>query len=79
MLVAPNGGHGKPIEVKEAVSDKLYPYPYSYDGKLEKIEKIAELQSEMMATLIQVLVDHHQLNEHDIKELLGYDYEVVKV
>jgi hypothetical protein len=58
--------------VEEAVEEAAMPSAYSYEGKLEKIEAENEKLRELVARLVHAL----NLNKEQLKEVLGYGWEV---
>ena len=65
--------------VEDAIQHKLYPDAYSYEGKLEKLEKQIELLQEMTSALIEIAFgesSYRLKNKEKVEKLLGYGYEV---
>ena len=63
--------------IEKAIKDKLEPDAYSYEGSLEKLKAYIDLQSEMIANLIDIMYGNEALTRADaIKNLLGSNYEV---
>lgn len=67
--------------LESAVIDSVTPDPYSYEGKLEKLEIENEKLREMLARLVECIYGESnvRLNKaQTIKYILGYGYEVEK-
>ena len=65
--------------LEDAVIDSLNPDPYSYEGKLEKLETENEKLREMLARLVECIYGEsdNRLNKAEkLKYILGYGYEV---
>lgn len=66
----------KTLTVKQAVEHKLIPDSYSYNGKLEQMQEILKLQSEMIAELIERLADKNLISKLSLEAVLGYGFIV---
>lgn len=64
--------HTTEYSVEEAVEKALTPSAYSYEGALEKMQNENEKIRELVARLVHAL----NLNKEQLKEVLGYGWEV---
>lgn len=62
--------------VEAAVIDKLYPNAYSYEGQLEKLQQHIELQSSLIAKLVESLCENGHVKTDQLQNILGCSYEV---
>lgn len=67
-------GNGTNIEVKEAIEDSLH--GHGRDGQLENIASLANSEAEMIATLIQLLVDNNVLTLEQVAVMFSYRYKL---
>lgn len=64
------------LTVKEAIADKLRPDAYSYEGHLEKLQGHIDLQSEMIAKMMEIITSKLNVSAEEMEKLLGYGYKV---
>lgn len=66
----------KELTVKEAIADKLNPSAYSYEGQIGKLQGHIDLQSEMIANMMELITSKLNVSAEEMEKLLGYGYKV---
>lgn len=62
--------------VDDAIRLALYPDPYAYQDQIGKLKAHIDLQSEMIAKLVQVLCSNGNIKAKQLEEILGAGFEV---
>lgn len=71
--------YSKPMTVVSAIQNKLTPFGWEYDNKIAQLELKLQLQSDMIAVLIELLTTTHLiLKKEDMKAILGSTYDILE-